>query len=85
MDGAFAANINRPTLKYGIATFSKNKILNKEHIFLKSKAEQRGFLYTNIFSEKYCIDVINTHLGLDKDERIEQLNQIIDYTSGLCK
>ena len=85
MEAAFAANINRPTLKYGIATFSKNKILNKEHIFLKSKTEQRGFLYTNIFSKKYCIDVINTHLGLDKDERIEQLNQIIDYSSGLCK
>ena len=85
MEAAFAANINRPTLKYGIATFSKNKSLNKEHICLKSKTEQRGFLYTNIFSKKYCIDVINTHLGLDKDERIEQLNQIIDYSSGLCK
>lgn len=85
MEGAFAANINKPTLKYGIATFSKNKILNKEQIFLKSKTEQRGFLYTNVFSENYCIDVINTHLGLDKDERIEQLNQIIDYSSRLCK
>jgi len=85
MDGVFAANINKPTLMYGIATLSKNEILNKSHIFLQSKGEQRGFLYTNVFSEKCCIDVINTHLGLDKYERIEQLNQIIDYSNKLKK
>ena len=85
MDGVFAANINKPTLMYGIATLSKNEILNKEHVFLKSKGEQRGFLYMNVFSEKCCIDVINTHLGLDKYERIEQINQIIDYSNKLKK
>lgn len=69
VDGIFAANINKPTLMYGIATLSKNEILYNEHIFLKSKGEQRGFLHTNVFSECCCIDVINTHLGLDKDSR----------------
>ncbi len=53
-----------------------------DNIFLKSKGEQRGFLHTNVFSECCCIDVINTHLGLDKDERKEQLSQIIDYTNN---
>ncbi len=85
LDGVFAANINNPTLMYGIATFSKNEIIDKEHIFLKSKGEQRGFLYTNVFSECCCVDVINTHLGLDKYERKEQLNQIVDYTNRLRK
>ena len=85
MDGIFAANINKPTLMYGVATLSKNEILDKEHVFLESKGEQRGFLYMNIFFEKCCIDVINTHLGLDKYERIEQLNQIIDYSNKLKK
>lgn len=85
VDGIFAANINKPTLMYGIATLSKNEILYSKHIFLKSKGEQRGFLHTNIFSECCCIDVINTHLGLDKDERKEQLSQIIDYTNRLQK
>ena len=85
VDGIFAANINKPTLMYGIATLSKNEILYNEHIFLKSKGEQRGFLHTNVFSECCCIDVINTHLGLDKDERKEQLSQIIDYTNRLQK
>ena len=70
---------------YGIATLSKNETLYSEHIFLKSKGEQRGFLHTNIFSECCSIDVINTHLGLDKDERKEQLSQIIDYTNRLQK
>lgn len=85
LDGVFAANVNKPTLMYGIATLSKNEILDKKHIFLKSKGEQRGFLHTNIFSNICSVDVINTHLGLDKDERKEQLNQIVDFTNRLRK
>lgn len=85
LDGVFAANINKPTLMYGIATLSKNEILDKKHMLLKSKGEQRGFLHTNIFSKIRSVDVINTHLGLDKDERKEQLNQIVDYTNRLRK
>ena len=85
LDGVFAANINNPTLRYGIATLSKYEILKNEHVFLKSKKEQRGFLYTNVFSEKYCIDVINTHLGLDKDERKEQISEIMNYINILKK
>lgn len=83
LDGVFAANINNPTLRYGIATLSKYEILKNEHVFLTSKKEQRGFLYTNVFSKKYCIDVINTHLGLDKDERKEQISEIMDYINIL--
>lgn len=85
LDGVFAANINKPTLMYGIATLSKNEILDKKHMLLKSKGEQRGFLHTNIFSKIRSVDVINTHLGLDKDERKEQLNQIVDFTNRLRK
>ena len=85
LDGVFAANINNPTFRYGIATLSKYEILKNEHVFLKSKKEQRGFLYTNVFSEKYCVDVINTHLGLDKDERKEQISEIMNYINILKK
>ena len=75
-----------PTIKIQTITVTGNKQLTREkvlelaniktgdNIFLKSKGEQRGFLHTNVFSECCCIDVINTHLGLDKDERKEQLN-----------
>ena len=83
IDGVFAANINKPTLMYGIATLSKYEILKNEHIFLKSKKEQRGFLYTNIFYGKYCIEIINTHLGLDIYERREQISEIMDYIKDL--
>ena len=85
IDGVFAANINKPTLMYGIATLSKYEILKNEHIFLTSKKEQRGFLYTNVFSDKYCVDVINTHLGLDINERKEQISEIMDYAKDLRK
>lgn len=83
--GEFGANVNSKALKYGIAILSKNKILHKSHVFLKSQGEQRGFLYTNIFFASGCIDVINTHLGLNKDERKEQVNEIINYTKRLSK
>ena len=85
IEGVFAANINKATLMYGIATLSKYEILKNEHIFLKIKKEQRGFLYTNIFYGKYCIDIINTHLGLDIYERREQISEIMDYLKKLNK
>lgn len=83
MDGVFAANINKPNNMYGICTFSKSEIENHSHIFLTSKTEQRGFLYTNIFSDCGKINVINTHLGLDKRERQQQMSEILDYTHRL--
>lgn len=83
MDGVFAANINKVNMMYGICTFSKSEINNHTHILLSSKKEQRGFLYTNIFSEIGKINIINTHLGLDSDERKQQLSEIVDYTHTL--
>lgn len=85
INGVFAANIKSKMLVYGIATLSKNRILDKGHVFLKSKGEQRGFLHTNIFFKSGSIDVINTHLGLNNNERKEQLDEIIDYTKWLTK
>ena len=83
MDGVFAANINKPNIMYGICTFAKSKIENHSHILLTSEKEQRGFLYTNIFSDYGKINVINTHLGLDNSERKKQISEILDYTHRL--
>ncbi|MGL4912381.1 MAG: endonuclease/exonuclease/phosphatase family protein [Romboutsia sp.] len=83
MDGVFAANINKVNMMYGICTFSKTEIDNHTHVLLTSKKEQRGFLYTNIFSQIGKFNVINTHLGLDSEERKQQLSEIIDYTHTL--
>ena len=83
MDGVFAANINKPNMMYGICTFAKSEIENHSHILLTSEKEQRGFLYTNIFSDCGKINVINTHLGLDNSERKKQISEILDYTHRL--
>lgn len=83
MDGVFAANINKPNIMYGICTFSKREIENHKHVLLTSQKEQRGLLYTNVFSDCGKINVINTHLGLDKSERENQISEIIDYTNSL--
>lgn len=82
-NAVFAINVNTPSMKYGICTFSKSEISFYEHIFLNSKNEQRGFLFTNILSQKKNINIINTHLGLDKNERYEQISEILDYIQRL--
>lgn len=79
MDGVFAMNVNKPSLMYGICTFAKNEIQYHTHVFLTSKKEQRGFLYTNVFSKQGKFNIINTHLGLDQEERKIQISEILDY------
>lgn len=79
MDGVFAANVIKPGMMYGICIFSNREIYNNEHILLTSKKEQRGFLNANILSDYGKMNIINTHLGLDKDERKKQINEILDY------
>lgn len=79
MDGVFAANVIKPGVMYGICIFSNKEIYNNEHILLTSKNEQRGFLNANIFSKYGKMNIINTHLGLDKYERQTQINEILSY------
>ena len=80
MDGSFAENVSDK--QYGICIFSKYKILARNHVFLTSKKEQRGFAHikVKIEGDRY-LNVINTHLGLDKDERVKQINEILDFIS----
>ena len=51
IDGVFAANINKATLMYGIATLSKYEILKNEHIFLKVKKNKEVFYIRTYFME----------------------------------
>ncbi|MDB8793471.1 endonuclease/exonuclease/phosphatase family protein [Romboutsia sp. 1001216sp1] len=83
MDGVFCANIINQNMMYGICTFSKYEIDVHEHVLLTSKKEQRGFLYTNVFSKNGKFNIINTHLGLDKNERYIQINEILNYSNKL--
>ncbi|MGL5694129.1 MAG: endonuclease/exonuclease/phosphatase family protein [Peptostreptococcaceae bacterium] len=84
MDGVFAANVNTKTTKYGVCTLSMNKIKKSNHVLLSSKKEQRGLLNINISTEEnYSLNIINTHLGLDKEERNTQIIEILNFKQGL--
>lgn len=78
MDGIFVANVKKKNMIYGICIFSNYKIVSSEHILLTSKTEQRGLLSVTIFN-KQKVNIINTHLGLDIEERYIQISEIIDY------
>ncbi|CCK98553.1 endonuclease/exonuclease/phosphatase [Clostridioides difficile] len=83
MDGVFAPNVKKVNMIYGICTFTTFKMLNSNHFFLTSKKEQRGALCITIDAYGRIINVINTHLGLDRQERAKQLDEIIDYRNRL--
>lgn len=83
MSGTFAANVKKPGMLYGICTFVKNKEFADHHFLLTSKKEQRGALCLSLTDSNGHMNIINTHLGLDKEERDTQLNEILDYTSTL--
>lgn len=83
INGAFVANINKPTMLYGVCIFSKYNIINNTHVLLTSKKEQRGLLSVDLDVKGENISVINTHLGLDKYERCVQISEILDFTNRL--
>lgn len=83
MGGVFATNVKKVNMIYGICTFTTSKMLNSNHFFLTSKKEQRGALCITIDAYGRIINVINTHLGLDRQERAKQLDEIIDYRNRL--
>ena len=75
MDGVFGLHVNNKKMKFGICILSKNKIIESDHILLTSKKEQRGLLSIGIGE----VDIINTHLGLDREERQIQISEILDF------
>ena len=76
-DAKFGANVTSAFMNYGIAIFSKYKIDFFNHVLLTSKKEQRGLLHIKVKD----LNIINTHLGLDKRERIIQIDEILDFVS----
>lgn len=84
MKGIFAMNVDRKDFKYGICIFYKGELLSYSRVFLSSKKEQRGFLYIKIKSnDDNAINIINTHLGLERSERQIQINEILNYSNLL--
>ncbi|WP_434798475.1 endonuclease/exonuclease/phosphatase family protein [Terrisporobacter vanillatitrophus] len=81
MDGVFGLHVNNRKMKFGICILSKNKINYSSHILLSSKTEQRGLLSIDI-DDKI---IINTHLGLDIEERQTQISEILDFAKSQKK
>lgn len=81
MDGVFGLHVHNKKMKFGICILSKDKIIESNHIFLTSKKEQRGLLSIDRENEI----IINTHLGLDSEEREIQISEILDFAKDKRK
>ena len=81
MDGVFAIHVHNKKMKFGICILSKEKIIKSNHILLTSKKEQRGILSIDREDEV----IINTHLGLDSEERKTQISEILNFAKNKDK
>lgn len=80
----FGANVVKLGANYGLATYSKYKIIRQNHIYLSSKTEQRGMLHTVVklgFGRR--LNIINLHLGLNEVEREKQLKEVEKFVTNL--
>ncbi|MDU1202090.1 MAG: endonuclease/exonuclease/phosphatase family protein [Clostridiales bacterium] len=78
MDGIFAENV--VDKEFGVCILTKYKIVAQNHVLLTSKKEQRGFAHIKVkINDDGYLNIINTHLGLDKYERVKQIDEILDF------
>lgn len=81
LKGCYQSNVELKNDEYGIGIYYKNEI-NVHYVegnLLTSKNEQRGFLNIKLYVNNKLLNVINTHLGLDAQERKVQIMQILKY------
>lgn len=78
MNVVFEPNLLRGGGEYGNATLTKHEIVRHENIRLPGPeaAEPRGCLKTTIRIDGDEIEILNTHLGLNGPERLDQCNAI---------
>ncbi len=76
MQAIYGGNISLGDGQYGNATFSRFPILHCQNIMLPSEKEQRGALCTTLLVHNRPVQMINTHLGLGRQERTLQINQL---------
>ncbi|MTI81737.1 MAG: endonuclease [Firmicutes bacterium] len=77
MNYVFGANISLAGIaRYGNAILSRWPILNHRNYSLPGKGEKRGLLKAVIKRQNLDINFYNTHLTLDENSRIEQVQFI---------
>ncbi len=81
----FGANVVNNNTNYGLATYSKYKIIDEKHIYLSSAKEQRGFIDTIVSVKNKKLHIINVHLGLEDKERDKQIKELESYIKNIKK
>lgn len=79
----FGANVVDLGFNYGLVTYSKYPIKSENHVYLSSDREQRGMLHTVVKIDSKKLNIINVHLGVGKEERKLQLNELVQYIKSL--
>lgn len=76
---AFGPNISVMGMEYGNAILSKYPIRSTENVHLPGFKEKRGLLISKIDVKGSDVNFLVTHLGLTKQERVNQLKVISRY------
>lgn len=79
MQGVFEPNYRFDGGEYGNMILTRMRIESHENIPLPNPKEQepRGMLRVTIQVNGRLVDVLNTHLGLDAEERLAQASEIV--------
>ena len=83
MEAHFGENLPLGDGYFGNATFSKYPIVERKYLSLPSSKEPRGLIDTKIKISSCIFSILNTHLGLNKQERMEQIKAIKEYIKTL--
>lgn len=83
MNSHYGANVVNTNSSYGLVTYSKYKIISKDHVYLSSKNEQRGLLHTVIDVRGKKVNIINLHLSANTEEQKIQLKEVQEFVDNL--
>lgn len=83
MNAHFGANVVNLNSNYGLVTYSKYRIVRQNHVYLSSSKEQRGMLHTVIDVRGKQVNIINVHLGTNKEEQTEQIKELQEFVDNL--
>jgi endonuclease/exonuclease/phosphatase family metal-dependent hydrolase len=70
--------------RFGNAVLSRYPIVYSENYLLPSQGEQRGLLRVEIKLAGQPVVFLSTHLGLNHQERLQQVDKIMAVTGGVC-
>lgn len=83
MNSHYGANVVNANSSYGLVTYSKYKIISKNHVYLSSENEQRGLLHTVIDVKGKKVNIINLHLSANTQEQEIQLKEVQEFIDNL--